>query len=155
MPTLLDAHLKTETRAKMVADYLKTPLQKMLDEQIPRLSEQEAKNRKKWIKDAMEQRKKYGTPPAETLETIIQDWEQMRPRMYERLKQEDRVVATAEALYHPWSRRMIQLKELWVTDKIKDPDEYLHEKEMLSRMILRYPETDSDEGDMRSEGSEQ
>ena len=154
MDDLTNAYLKTTSRAARVKNYLKTPLRKMLDEQIPRLSEQEAKQRKQWITDAIKGRQKNGKPPVSELEKIIGDWEEMRPRMYERLLKQDRLVATAEALYHPMSQRMDALEKAWEADEITNYDEYLSEKAQIERMTLQYPEHETSEAEMQSEGSE-
>ena len=154
MNDLTKAYLKTQTRTQRVQNYLKTPLRKMLDEQIPRLSEQEAQKRKEWITDAIKMRQKYGKPPVSELEKIIGDWEQMRPRMFERLVKQDRLVATAEVLYHPMAARMEALEKAWAEDKIPEYEEYLNEKAEIERMALQYPEYETDEEEMQSEGSE-
>ena len=145
---------ESKIRRQEVKDYLRKPLRQMLDEEIPRMTEQQAKQRKEWITKAVKARQKYGAKPEMLdLEEIVNGWEEMRPRMFKQLQDEGRLYPTAEVLYHPWAAKMEALNEAHKNQKM-DEQAYYREIEELDKMILQYPEYDTDEEEMQSEDAE-
>jgi hypothetical protein len=145
---------ESKIRRQEVKDYLRTPLRQMLDEEIPRMTELQAKQRKEWITKAVKARQKYGTKPdMEELEDIVNGWGEMRPRMFKQLQDEGRLFPTAEVLYHPWAAKMSALQEAYKNQKM-DEQAYYREINELDQMILQYPEYETDEEEMQSEDGE-